>query len=208
MVTSVDCCNFAAEINEGNGSLILKHTHSADVHPLLALLGGFLYMRTTKGVKNDIMSVMRELHEVTNRGLRARNMETKERENLNQRLRELRKEEEECRIAELRDWMNRLETLELVGEKKQVLEIYKLCVRHCIKAEVVFCSIKDGKFVYFSKKLNKQMLIDVPTEFSISMLSGLDFNSYERIKRKVVPNGFAFESVVGRLAKENGLIIA
>lgn len=164
-------------------------------------------MRKSKEVNDDILDVMRKLKEVTNRGLRARNLEAKERENLNQRLRKLLKEEEECRIAELRDWMNRLETLELAGDKKKVLEIYKMCVRNCIKVDAVFGRIEDGKFVYLDRKRNRDEMVDVPTEFEISMLDGLDMNKYERLKRSIVPSRFMFECIVGKKAAECGIKI-
>lgn len=164
-------------------------------------------MRKNEDIQKDIMDVMRELHEAGIRGLRARNIERDKREELKKRLDELRREEEERRAQDLREWLTRLKTLALEGDKKNVIEIYKMCVRHCIKADAVFGNIEDGKFVYFDKKLEREERVDVPEEFDASMVSGLDLTNYTMIKHKIVPGDFMFERIVGKHAKELGIEI-
>lgn len=82
-----------------------------------------------------------------------------------------------------------------------------MCVRNCIKADAVFGRIEDGKFVYLDRKRNRDEMVDVPAEFEISMLDGLDMNKYERLKRSIVPSGFMFERIVGMKAAECGMKI-
>lgn len=161
-------------------------------------------MRTEKDIKKEIALVMGEFRKIKAAGLRATKEMYEKRAELNKKLRELRAEQEAAHKQKTSEWLEQLQTLELEGEKKQVIDIYKMCVRNKIKARAVFGRIEDGKFIYYDPKWNRDKTEDVPTEFSASMTEGLDFEKYEKIKSKIVPKGYRFENLVGSLAEEYG----
>ena len=131
----------------------------------------------------------------------------KELAKLRQRRKELQKDLEEVHKANVSEWLNRLNTIELEGEKKQVIGIYKMCVINKIKARAVFGRIENGNFVYFDPKWESEKTVAVPAEFDVSMLAGLDFEKYEKIKKRIVPKDYLYEKGIGNLAEEYGIEI-
>ncbi|MBQ0119129.1 MAG: hypothetical protein KBS42_05150 [Bacteroidales bacterium] len=154
-------------------------------------------MRTEKEIQKDIILAKRAF-------VNAKGDECAE---LRKKLVELREEAEKSKEYHLCAWLNQLAGLHLEGEKHRVIEIYKMCVRNCIKARAVFGSIEEGNFVYFDPKLEKEMSVAVPDEFDRSMLEDLDLDKYEKIKRYIVPDEYMFESIVGKMADEYGIKI-
>lgn len=151
--------------------------------------------------------IMREMFTINRERMHARQTDRIKFNKSWQELQELRKKAEECRESNLRNWISQLCKLELKGEDKQVLDIYKMCVRNCIKSKAVFGRIENGQFVYFDPKWNSDKNFDIPDEFNVHMLDGLNLTKYDKIKHQIVPKEYWQEGIVGKIAKEYNILV-